>query len=478
MIENFAREIMQLFTIGLLKLNKDGSPKRDKDGNTILAYTNDDVMSFSRAWTGFDLQSPRGNLESWDNPIDPMKIVPEWRDVFPKTDTIGGYIGDKYPLCEDLPPKSFLRKGATYRLLVEPTPELMMKGPKESYYQDNVVKVTLDQKSMLRSLLCNADAKASCKYPTSVILQNNLECSGIECDVDIVRVVKLAENAYYEFVQLPCVNMAFYNDAKKIRRTNGASPVMCGNPKLPIAAEACCGNDDAGFASSNSKYTGERITFTSAAERCEAVGKKSCAQYKWVRGEYWFNYGFFWTSQSCNVQAKVHRDGTVAIVHKTIDALAKVPIVEKSSENYFKVFWRKNDFPKVENDCNNACEILPQGTCLCDTKLIESVVFRSFPSSKEEAMKKLMIGAVDPSLFDPDTFSTRFDVELNIKAYLRNNDFNKDTIFELNDEKGRKYLLKNCRSSVYIRSEHGFSGQFFRNPPHFMSFIPIERNLR
>ena len=204
---------MQLFTIGLIQLKLDGSPKRGKDGNTILAYTNDDVMSFSRAWTGFDLQSQRGNLESWDNPIDPMKIVPEWRDVFPKTDTTGDYIGDRYPLCEDLPSKPFLRKGAMYRLLVEPTPELMMKGPKESYYEDNVVRVTLDQTSMLRSLLCNVDAKASCRYPTSIILENNLECSGTECDVDVVRVVKLADNIYYEFVQLPCVNMAFYHNA-------------------------------------------------------------------------------------------------------------------------------------------------------------------------------------------------------------------------------------------------------------------------
>ena len=66
---------MQLFTIGLIKLNMDGSPKLDMGGNTILTYTNDEVESLSRAWTGFTLQSPRGNMEGSSNEIDPMTII-------------------------------------------------------------------------------------------------------------------------------------------------------------------------------------------------------------------------------------------------------------------------------------------------------------------------------------------------------------------------------------------------------------------
>ena len=62
--ENFAREIMQLFSMGLSQLNMDGSLKLDRYGNAMLSYTNDDIMSLSRAWTGFDLQQQRGNIES------------------------------------------------------------------------------------------------------------------------------------------------------------------------------------------------------------------------------------------------------------------------------------------------------------------------------------------------------------------------------------------------------------------------------
>ena len=41
--ENYAREIMQLFTMGLFALNDDGTPKMDKDGKSIQCYDNDAV---------------------------------------------------------------------------------------------------------------------------------------------------------------------------------------------------------------------------------------------------------------------------------------------------------------------------------------------------------------------------------------------------------------------------------------------------
>lgn len=56
----------------------------------MLTYTNDDIMSFSRAWTGFDIQSRRGNVEGNQNYLDPMRIQAQWRDRFPKTNLLGG----------------------------------------------------------------------------------------------------------------------------------------------------------------------------------------------------------------------------------------------------------------------------------------------------------------------------------------------------------------------------------------------------
>ena len=53
--ENFARELMQLFTLGVVKLNKDGSLMRDANGKLLETYTQDDVQAMARALTGWDL---------------------------------------------------------------------------------------------------------------------------------------------------------------------------------------------------------------------------------------------------------------------------------------------------------------------------------------------------------------------------------------------------------------------------------------
>ena len=50
--ENYAREIMQLFTIGLYELNLDGTRKKDSYGNDIPTYTNSDIKELARVFTG------------------------------------------------------------------------------------------------------------------------------------------------------------------------------------------------------------------------------------------------------------------------------------------------------------------------------------------------------------------------------------------------------------------------------------------
>lgn len=51
--ENYAREIMQLFSIGLLELHYDGSLKLGPNGQPIATYTNDDIKELSRVFTGW-----------------------------------------------------------------------------------------------------------------------------------------------------------------------------------------------------------------------------------------------------------------------------------------------------------------------------------------------------------------------------------------------------------------------------------------
>lgn len=51
--ENYAREIMQLFSIGLLELHPDGTLKLGSNGQPIGTYDNDDIKELSKVFTGY-----------------------------------------------------------------------------------------------------------------------------------------------------------------------------------------------------------------------------------------------------------------------------------------------------------------------------------------------------------------------------------------------------------------------------------------
>lgn len=51
--ENYAREVMQLFSIGLCELNLDGTCKTDGNGDDIPTYDNVDIAEFAKIFTGF-----------------------------------------------------------------------------------------------------------------------------------------------------------------------------------------------------------------------------------------------------------------------------------------------------------------------------------------------------------------------------------------------------------------------------------------
>ena len=53
--ENYAREVMQLFTIGVHRLNPDGTVQTDGSGNPLETYTSSDVSNLARVFTGYDL---------------------------------------------------------------------------------------------------------------------------------------------------------------------------------------------------------------------------------------------------------------------------------------------------------------------------------------------------------------------------------------------------------------------------------------
>jgi uncharacterized protein (DUF1800 family) len=73
---------MQLFSIGLYKLNNDGTEQLDSSGSPMLSYDNTDIQNFARTWTGFIKQPLRANIEvqlsnnqNRQNRIDPLNVI-------------------------------------------------------------------------------------------------------------------------------------------------------------------------------------------------------------------------------------------------------------------------------------------------------------------------------------------------------------------------------------------------------------------
>ena len=86
--ENFARENMQLFNIGLNMLNQDGTEQTDSNGNPIPAYTEAQVEAYSRVFTGWTYAPASGaqifpNYNTF-NPYLPMAATESAHDTTSK----------------------------------------------------------------------------------------------------------------------------------------------------------------------------------------------------------------------------------------------------------------------------------------------------------------------------------------------------------------------------------------------------------
>jgi len=74
--ENYAREVMQLFTIGPVMLNQDGSVQTDRNGDPIPSYSQERIADISRAlsgWTYTGTSTTGANWEKFSGPLEPRE---------------------------------------------------------------------------------------------------------------------------------------------------------------------------------------------------------------------------------------------------------------------------------------------------------------------------------------------------------------------------------------------------------------------
>ena len=166
--ENFARELMQLFTIGLVKLNPDGTPQLNAKGRTIPTYSQVTVENLARIMTGWS----SGNTPSfyyW--PPDwtaPMRAFEDYHDRDEKRflgKIFAAGRGAEQELARALDvlfahPNvgPFVARQLIQRLVTSnPTPEYVERVA--AVFGDNGAGVRGDLRSVVRAILLDPEAR-------------------------------------------------------------------------------------------------------------------------------------------------------------------------------------------------------------------------------------------------------------------------------------------------------------------------------
>jgi len=179
--ENYAREIMQLFTIGLYELNADGTRVLDADGDPIPTYGQDEIKEMAQVFTGLGPgeiyegldwpPAPFFGLDNWAVPKNSMlTMYNDWHDTSEKV-LLNGYTipagqsGDMDiemavdHLFNHQNVGPFIGRQLIQRLVKSnPTPEYV--GRVAAAFADNGSGVRGDMKAVIKAVLLDEEARS------------------------------------------------------------------------------------------------------------------------------------------------------------------------------------------------------------------------------------------------------------------------------------------------------------------------------
>jgi uncharacterized protein (DUF1800 family) len=181
--ENFAREVMQLFSIGLLQLEPDGTPTL-VGGKVVETYTPADVSGLAKVFTGwswdcpawpanacFSGGAPAGSSPDPDRRVKPMRAYPQFHSTEAKS-----FLGVTVPAQATADPQASL-KVALDTLANHPNvgpfigrqliQRLVTSNPSPAYvaavarvFDDNGAGVRGDMKAVVKAVLLHREARA------------------------------------------------------------------------------------------------------------------------------------------------------------------------------------------------------------------------------------------------------------------------------------------------------------------------------
>ncbi len=183
--ENYAREVMQLFTVGLYQLNDDGSQKLDSTGKPIPTYSNVDVQGLAKVFTGFSLEYSRQQQRHGLVELLPVCGAGLWRGSAPDAELPGPPLdgGEGFSGRDDSGGRAILiRSGICRRALdtlfnhpnlpaffsKQLIQHLVTSNPSPAYvsrvaavFKDNGLGVRGDMKAVISAILLDPEARDS-----------------------------------------------------------------------------------------------------------------------------------------------------------------------------------------------------------------------------------------------------------------------------------------------------------------------------
>ncbi|MGI9172471.1 MAG: DUF1800 domain-containing protein, partial [Chthoniobacterales bacterium] len=170
--ENYAREVMQLFTVGLNKLNPDGTLLLDSQNNPIATYDQNVVIGLAHVFTGWGFTPASGNPQFQFYPMNyraPMRPFPEHHDtgqkrvldnvVLPAGQTQAQDLRDTLDILFNHPNAGpFICRQLIQRLVTSnPSPAYVYRVAR--VFSDNGQGVRGDLKAVVRAILLDYEAR-------------------------------------------------------------------------------------------------------------------------------------------------------------------------------------------------------------------------------------------------------------------------------------------------------------------------------
>lgn len=170
--ENYARELMQLFTIGLVELNNDGSAKLDARNQTIPTYTQETIEGFAHVFTGWNYAGFADFHDAFATPANqtlPMQLYADYHDTGDKRLLNGvvlpaGQTGEKD--LNDALDNVFNHPNVGPFVAIRLIQRLVTSNPSPAYidrvaavFNDNGAGVRGDLGAVVKTILMDAEAR-------------------------------------------------------------------------------------------------------------------------------------------------------------------------------------------------------------------------------------------------------------------------------------------------------------------------------